>query len=218
MQRGQTGILILVGVLLLVVVAGGAYYLGRQTSPKSPSAPVVTSQIPQPTPASSFDVNPAPTGARETANWKIYTSSHANYSFKYPQEWPLVIVPVSTGCNPCIEDIDFTPNYIPNSGDTTLGVIIVNKEPKIQSLDDYVNIQVKGDESKINLNYTTLGGEKAVSYKLSGGIPPLPIIEYVVVKNGYQYILRIEDSKETNKNRDKNIQIFNQILSTFKFQ
>ncbi|OGG10251.1 hypothetical protein A3J20_00045 [Candidatus Gottesmanbacteria bacterium RIFCSPLOWO2_02_FULL_42_29] len=53
----------------------------------------------------------------------------------------------------------------------------------------YLNIHVKGDQSKVDLKYTTLGGEKAVSYKLSGGIPPLPVIEYAVYKNGFYYII-----------------------------
>lgn len=42
MQKGQTGILLLAGVLLIAVLVGGAYYLGRQTSPK-PSPPPVSS-------------------------------------------------------------------------------------------------------------------------------------------------------------------------------
>lgn len=213
-QKGLGAIYILVGVLILGLVAGGAYYLGKQATPKSSPAPIV-SQTPQPTPTP--DASPAPTGAGETANWKAYTSAKAKYSFKYPTEWPLVNIPVSNGCTVCIEDLQFTPNYNPNSGDTTIAVILVNKEASIKTLDDYINIHVKGDSSKIDLKNTSVGGENAVSYRLSGGIPPLPIIEYAVVKNGFNYQIRLEDSKETNKSTKKNLQLFNQILSTFKF-
>lgn len=212
MQKGQTPILIIVGILVVVVIAGGAYYLGRTTNPKPSPTPVVTSQSPQPTPNAS----PTPTDAGETANWITYTNIKANYSFKYPTDWTQLYISFS-GCSECIDGLDLSSSQKPNPPDSSIVIIQVWKEDRIKTLDDYVNIHVKGDASKINLQYTTLGGEKAVSYKLSGGIPPLPIIEYAAVKNGYQYILRIEDSKETNKNREKNIRIFNQILSTLKF-
>ena len=45
MQRGQLQILILVGIMIIAAIAGGAYYLGRSTLKPSP-IPVVT---PQPT-------------------------------------------------------------------------------------------------------------------------------------------------------------------------
>ncbi|MBI3103621.1 hypothetical protein HYZ05_01650 [Candidatus Daviesbacteria bacterium] len=75
MQKGQALVYILVGVLIIGVVAGGAYYLGRQTTTKPTPAPVVTSQTPQPTPSPSPD---------ETANWKTYTSNKFSFSIKYP--------------------------------------------------------------------------------------------------------------------------------------
>ncbi len=84
-QKGQTGIFILVGILALVVVAGGAYYFGKSTAPKFLPAPVVTSQILQLTPTP--DASPAPTGAGETANWKTYTDNTENFTIKYPESW-----------------------------------------------------------------------------------------------------------------------------------
>jgi len=153
----------------------------------------------------------------DTMNWKTYTSTKAKYSFQYPPDWPLVNVPVSPQYAVCVEDLDFTPNYNSQSEDTNIAVILVSKESNINTIDDYVSTYVKGDSSKINLKYTTIGGEKAISYTLSGGIPPLPIIEYVVVKNGFYYEIRIEDSIETNKNREKNINDFNHLISTVTF-
>jgi len=95
MQKGQTLIFLLIGVLVLV---GGAFYLGRQTlrqdssgqaTPKPSPATDVTSQNPQPTPIPSPTpvVNPTLTDAGETANWKTYTNSEAGYSLKYPNTW-----------------------------------------------------------------------------------------------------------------------------------
>lgn len=215
MQKGFSVILILVAVVILVAIAGGAFFLGRQTSPaqtiSSPS-PVPSQQVPVETPK---QVSPSPVD--ETANWKTYTSTNANFSFKYPSEWPLVNIPKFDQCSVCIEGLTFSHNYNSNSSDLNIATILVFKEENIKSLDDYVKIHVKGDQSKVNLQYTNVGGEKAVSYKLSGGIPPLPVIEYAVFKNGLYYIIRLEDSVETNKNKSKNQELFDKMLSTFKF-
>lgn len=76
---------IMLGVLIIAGLAGGAYYLGRQASPR-PSPPPVTSpasrgeQTPQPTPSSN--ASREPTASTETASWKIYTTS--KLTFKYP--------------------------------------------------------------------------------------------------------------------------------------
>lgn len=53
MQKGQILIWIIVGSLV-IALAGGAYYLGRSTSPK-PSTPTVTSPTPQPTQTTSVN-------------------------------------------------------------------------------------------------------------------------------------------------------------------
>lgn len=80
--------LILVGIVILAMASGGAFYLGRQTSPKL--SPVVTSTV-SPSPK---DASPVPTGTGETANpatgeanWKTYTDLKNGFSFKYPASW-----------------------------------------------------------------------------------------------------------------------------------
>ncbi len=86
MQKGQIFIWVIVGALV-IAVAGGAYYLGRSSTPKSSPAPVVTSpaspakrgeQTPKPTPI------PSPT-QDETANWKTFTDTNIGFSFMYPK-------------------------------------------------------------------------------------------------------------------------------------
>lgn len=207
-------------IILLIVVAGGAYYLGTQNSKSNlPSTSQSNQPTVSPTENSQYPpstITPSPTSGT-MVNWKSYISTKAKYSFKYPPEWPLVSVPESPQCTVCIETFVFSPAYNPNSGDTNIAVIQVFKESNIKSLDDYVNIHVKGDQSKVDLKYTTVGGERAVSYKLSGGIPPLPVIEYAVYKNGFYYIIRIDDSTETNKSKERNVMLFDEMLTIFNF-
>jgi hypothetical protein len=100
---------------------------------------------------------------------------------------------------------------------SSIVVVLVFKDSRIKTLDDYKNIFVKSDSSIINVQNANVGGDSAISYKLSGGIPPLPIIEYAVVHNSYYYIIRLENSDETNKDLSGNQKMFDQILSTFKF-
>lgn len=83
-QKGQTLVYILVGVLILVSVAGGAYYFGKSSTPKSSPAPVVTSQTPQPTPDETVY-----TESDRSANWKTYTNIKYGYSIRYPDDWSL---------------------------------------------------------------------------------------------------------------------------------
>ncbi len=76
MQKGFAPIFILVGILVLTVVAGGAYYFGKSQAPKSQNPlPIVTSIA---SPSATPD---------ETANWKTYTSEDTTFSFKYPSDW-----------------------------------------------------------------------------------------------------------------------------------
>ncbi len=198
---------VIAGFILLLVGVGG-YVLGTNKS-----QPIVQNQqnIVVPTTISS----PTPD---ETENWKIYVDPQAKYSFKYPDEWPLSKIPVSRGCDVCLEGVSFSKTYNPNSADSTLAVILVHKEllKNVKTIDDYIN-SLNERPTNIEIKETTIAGEKAVSYRLSGGIPPLPIIEYVITNDRLWYTIRLEDTKETNKNRDRNIKIFDQILSTFKF-
>lgn len=80
MQKGQATVLILVGILVIAVVASGAFYLGRQTTPKLSPTPVA-SQLSSPT-----DTSPVPTGTGETANWKTYTNDKNGFSLQYPRD------------------------------------------------------------------------------------------------------------------------------------
>ena len=92
MQKGQGQVLILIGILIIAAVAGGAYYLGTFKNVKLQSQnPVVTSIQVSASPVSSSTsvVSSTPISSDETANWKIYINSQFGFSVKYPPSWIL---------------------------------------------------------------------------------------------------------------------------------
>lgn len=72
-RRGFAAPIVLIGVLVLLLVVGGAYYLGKTSSPVTAPLPSSTSAAVS-TPASS--VNP-------TAGWRTYTSNTYGFLIKY---------------------------------------------------------------------------------------------------------------------------------------
>lgn len=87
-EGGQIIIWIIVGALV-IAIAGGAYYLGRSTSPKSSTNPAVTSQTPQPitSPSSSGEFKQiiiSNKWARYQPACKLLVS---NIEIYYPDNW-----------------------------------------------------------------------------------------------------------------------------------
>ncbi len=77
-QKGFTPILLLLGIILAIVIAGGAYYLVKPQPPKSQvQNPVIVSQVPQS--ISTPD---------EIVSWKTYTNIKYGYLLKYPTDLP----------------------------------------------------------------------------------------------------------------------------------
>lgn len=74
-------------LVLLVAVAGGAYYLGTKNSQITPQSNIQPTTMPQ----NEIGANPtvSPTSgssqADKTANWNTYAD--ATYTFKYPKDW-----------------------------------------------------------------------------------------------------------------------------------
>lgn len=73
MQKGFALIYILVGILVLGIVIGGVYYLGKISN-----KPIPTSQV---------SVTSTPKVTDETANWKTYTNNTYGYEIKFPDNY-----------------------------------------------------------------------------------------------------------------------------------
>lgn len=78
-QKGSILLYTLLGILLLILVGGGAYYLGsRSTQHTSPQLPP-SSPVP-------FYQSPTPT-TDQTTNWRTYNYSDVGFSMQYPPTW-----------------------------------------------------------------------------------------------------------------------------------
>lgn len=76
--RSPSKLPIVLGVCLLILaIAGGSYYMGKQSEKTS---------IRQPTPTQP-SISPTITLPDEITNWTIYTSKDKAFSFKYPSMW-----------------------------------------------------------------------------------------------------------------------------------
>lgn len=196
-QKGQMQVLILIGIIILVSVAGGVYYLGRINNP----APV-----PQPTPQQAVKSTPTPSASESTssadmANWKTFTLE--NITFKYPPDWkdPEYI---KTESEQSAE--------IKNQGRTQRIIVLsgVNKGYTEQELYEFINTLVAGGAEKLILDGSEAAKDK-VTYQ---GTKTTTV--YVTSKDKtsqYSISLNVLESY-SDQEIDK---ILNQILSTFKF-
>lgn len=155
-QKGFVSILIV--ILIIATVVGGAYYLGARKSASvvPTTSPVITS-TPQSSSVSQPTLSPNPD---ETTNWKIYTNTKYNYLLKYPNN-----LPVYNGSAKSKEDetvgMDTTNSVIFGCSGFDAGVCLPTFSIGKSSLsetqtNDIFNLKV-GDQVNKGMTYT-LGG------------------------------------------------------------
>lgn len=84
MQKGLATILIVLILAGAIALATGAYYLGTRRSE------TLQERVDKQNPNFSPTTKPTPTNVDETANWKTYTNIKYGYLIKYPSEIRLV--------------------------------------------------------------------------------------------------------------------------------
>lgn len=223
---------ILLGVLILLIivaVGGGSYYLGivKQkpvvqknnnvvaaiTTP-IPTSTATPTTISQPTlsPVATAKSNPSVT-PDSTANWKIFNSTSGKFSFKYPFEWNSASGgSLITGT----ETDSFGPKVSSSSEDLNSKLTIQMQHPSestgVIDAKTYINID-SSTKGILPTNYVVDGIN---TYRLSYLNTGTGFDEVVLNRNNIIYVLNFgEHGVSTISNSNKNL--FNQILSTFKF-
>lgn len=219
MQKGQGLIFIIVGILVTALIAGGAYYLGRSTSPKPSANPVVTSTAtPFSTPLSTETLVKMDD---ETTHWKTYTNTQLGFEMKYPPEKIVEVEENITNYEPG-QNTDSSISFIFSKEDCSAHFcqgmhFLVPKIPQnIKTLREALEqgycgtgcIELNEREDKL-----TIGGVEA----LGQGNPfsdDSQTYDVHFLKDNYLYNVTLFSR---NINISKYRPLFDQMLSTFKF-
>ncbi len=98
MQKGSAPLIIILGMLVILGIVGGAYYFGKSLS-KTPDKSKACTEEAKQCPDGSFvgrvgpncEFKPCPSvtpkTSDETANWKMYINQKFGFSMKYPKDW-----------------------------------------------------------------------------------------------------------------------------------
>jgi len=116
----------ILGIVALIIVGAGAFYLGKQISTK----PVQ----PTPSPSSMPD---------ETFEWKIYTNTTLGYSLKYPPK-----AEITEGGRYSVDGV-----LVQDSSLTSFTVAVDKQEAKDLAMDNFqLTISVKDNKETLTLN------------------------------------------------------------------
>lgn len=182
--------------------------------------------------------------------WKTITSERAKFSFKYPSSWPITFLSEEklqddnraydeTNIDPMedyknilkIEAIDFSEKF-ENGNLDKYGSIFVQKQTRINSLDDYIKyydveskVWGKGQTAVIprpKIKYSVIAGEVAATFFTQDGFladlsSTNTDLEYRIFKNGLIYYFAASKSDRFIQNEELNIQIFKNIIESVKF-
>lgn len=163
----------------------------------------------------------------QSANgWLTYTSLKANFTLSYPKNWPLTKLPIRENCGkPCVERLVFAPLFKVAKQDRDDLYLPENKYAFINVLNtiytpyksfDKKDHSISGDKKEIaDVEYLTIGGERAISYKYVR-LNPQMLRNYWTIKNGFEYDFVLYYNADHPDNAEY-IKEFEEILSTFKF-
>lgn len=221
MQKGFVPIFILVGILIVAVVAGGVYFLSKKLvyyGNDVKLTPPVVFQTPEPTPTGFL--------SDETANWKVYNDQQYNFSFKHPnlKECCKIAGPVGNADLVVTLADNNTVTQVTDKPFDGLTVYVVNRDvSREEGFNSYISYQKNGllDQYKAftgeqpkqtgSEKNIVIAGRQGVSLK---GFSWDNIERIYIPFPDNQKILVIAKGQTSEENFEN---IFNQILSTFKF-
>ena len=188
---------------------------------KSLYVPKLSQQAVVPTPSlnEAPSVSPEPPVPSDTANWKTYTNKVYGFNLKYPNEWVYKEVLPNTSDNSYSwppMSISFAPESIPP------GIVWMTIDTSHLQLNEYIDSQLchsPGDcASSRNATNIQVGGYPAKKVLDMPG--PLSTENILVKKDDTIYRITIsyqDKSYEELYSQNHKREIFDQILSTFKF-
>ena len=217
---------IILTVLIISVVTGviiGAYWffvLNKSSDVSDLTGPVPKPQVSTSTPSAKKD---------ETAGWKVFKSAKVTYEFKYPPSFGLSEKEKSITIKPS----EYSETSIESCGpqvltkgwrmSVTYDDSFVGEKITLKQLTNYEFAFTSKDFEKVEKYETTLDGQEAMRLTYKGPLKisdcylsPTESMERILTVNKDGLYFAIE-ARYLNKDKESVINIFNQILSTFKF-
>jgi hypothetical protein len=193
--------LIIVGIILILVLVGGAYFLGQKSA--------LTTQAPKTAQNSQISHQATSTPTPDpTAGWKTFSNQY--YSFKYPPNWEINI---NTGVVVAPTSVIATIKQQGAIGPAGGGL---QDSIRINALADSLSLIPKIDETKaVTTKQVIISGIPSISYttKYLQSLPGIPenseITDVFISSGGKMYQIQLQLNKSTN--------IFGEMLSSFKF-
>lgn len=195
-QSGFATVLLLI-IILVVGVVGGAYYLGQKGIITKFTGPAMTSQSPAPVVEEPPLLPPIPE-TDETANWKTYKNEALSVSFKYP-EGAIIQKRDSSDNSPNAIQVSYDDPKAIGWGGPRPGWFII--------IDMFENPNKLTIEEWAKENNYTKGGYKGES--------PTPIVTSVAIggKAGIKWVDSIKRDYNLIKNGNEIILIFTNVTS-----
>lgn len=224
--RGFALIAILVVVALLIGVGGTVAYFKLFQKPAPSPSPASVTQSPTPN-------ETVYTEESRSANWKTYTNQKYSFSLKYPVDWTFKEY----------REGEFIPNYVGNIQPLAALFLkpISEKEPRsivgptgeiVRSTFGEINIFITKSSKSIEAEADNLSPSEIIANGPKGdlmvaGVPAkrgfgfgLYSTESVLLKQGdilFTFNVFRDQLGEAGLSKEKKKEIFNQILSTFRF-
>ncbi len=215
-EKGFAPIIMVIAVLVLGGIVG-IFYLSKQTNTArqpqlaSYQQPIVASQT---APSSAKQQDP-------TSNWKTYTNTQLNISFKYPSDWvtkPSVIDSETLHGVIALNSPNFTAaNPVPATIDLTY-----YDNPEQLSLKDFEQKNTGTLSGYTPGVYDPTGAELNVAGTLAYFIhnpicEPVLCDRYVLQSKDKIYLLTTYYNDKESQNVQNQQKVLDQILSTFRF-
>ena len=209
--------------VLLLIIVGGAYFLGRNSvfkelNPSNPVPPPADPVVYEPTPTPDLYTEASRSA---TADWQTYTNQEIGYSFKYPSFLKITDrgTLISADYKEFALDKDYSKydsippfevDYLSEKiADGPLG--LDNAAFNSSNLWPIKNVGDKSERGEIRLPDMNISGNIARVYDANN------LKEVLVKKNGNYYRIMMWQGILKAEKLNKNFELSNQILSTFKF-